>query len=222
MTEPYSDKNSYRYLTDHALRALREDGWEISKAPGHGRSNVWRITRGKESGLVSIRTTKERWIAYQPQDDGKKWKTLDSADYVCISAVSFSGGTKNMNGVDVHLIDAKSVRESFDAAYKARTDDGHTVTNDFGMWVCMDAYEGDNKANRVGSGIATEENRIARYRQYEFDSGMPPPPPPPPPEHATTSQNMSVATILERARADIALATGIPFEAISLELNLKS
>lgn len=223
MSEPNAEQSSYRLLTDHALIALRNEGWEISKAPGHGRSNVWRITRGDEGGLVSIRTTKDRWIAYQPQEGGKKWKTLDTADYVCISAVSYTGGTKNPDGIDVHLIDAQSVRDRFDSAYKARTDEGHTVTNDFGMWVCMD-HESDSTPYGAGSGVATEENRIARFEQFVTSPNTqmtPPPPPRPPSGQSGAPKDMSVKAILERARLDICVATGLPYESISLELNLK-
>lgn len=221
MDSNHSEKNSYRLLTDHALRALRDQGWDVAKAPGHGRSNVWRIQRGNESGLVSIRTTKDRWIAYQPQEGGEKWKTLNVADYVCISALAYDAGRQDPIGIDVYLVDAGDVRKSFASAYEARTGSGHTVTDNFGMWVAIDPFQGDNPAYQAGSGLISEANQIGRYRQFVRDAEssadvMTPPPPP------GFGDRKTVATILQAARAEIALVTGVPYEAISLDLTMST
>lgn len=220
MLAPSEDESTYRFLTDAAVKAMREAGWSVSKAPGQGRSNIWNITKKGRSGSVSIRTTRNRWIAYQPQNNGKKWKTLDDVDFVCISAFSYNDVSDEPVGVSVHLLDASVVQDVFRRNYTARTNEDHNVTNDFGMWICMDECEGTQAAH-VGSGFATAKNLIANYvleQADDIDIS----------EEEITSParrapgSMSVSDILDSARAEISKITGIPVEGITLDLHLKA
>lgn len=220
MLAPSEDESTYRFLTDAAVKAMREAGWSVSKAPGQGRSNIWNITKKGRSGSVSIRTTRNRWIAYQPQNNGKKWKTLDDVDFVCISAFSYNDVSDEPGGVSVHLLDASVVQDVFRSNYTARTNEDHNVTNDFGMWICMDECEGTQAAH-VGSGFATAKNLIANYvleQADDIDIS----------EEKITSTarrapgSMSVSDILDSARAEISKITGIPVEGITLDLHLKA
>lgn len=220
MLAPSEDESTYRFLTDAAVKAMREAGWSVSKAPGQGRSNIWNITKKGKSGSVSIRTTRNRWIAYQPQNNGKKWKTLDDVDFVCISAFSYNNVSDEPVGVSVHLLDASVVQDVFRRNYTARTNEDHNVTNDFGMWICMDECEGTQAAH-VGSGFATAKNLIANYvleQADDIDIS----------EEEITSParrapgSMSVSDILDSARAEISKITGIPVEGITLDLHLKA
>lgn len=220
MLAPSEDESTYRFLTDAAVKAMREAGWSVSKAPGQGRSNTWNITKKGKSGSVSIRTTRNRWIAYQPQNNGKKWKTLDDVDFVCISAFSYNNVSDEPVGVSVHLLDASVVQDVFRRNYTARTNEDHNVTNDFGMWICMDECEGTHAAH-VGSGFATAKNLIANYvleQADDIDIS----------EEEITSParrapgSMSVSDILDSARAEISKITGIPVEGITLDLHLKA
>ena len=45
-------------LVQIGLDALRAQGWAVAKMPGSGKSSLRRITRGDESQVVSIRTTR--------------------------------------------------------------------------------------------------------------------------------------------------------------------
>lgn len=221
MLAPSEDESAYRFLTDAAVKAMRDAGWSVSRSPGQGRSNVWNIKKNGKSGSVSIRTTRNRWIAYQPQNNGKKWKTLDDVDFVCISAFSYDGISEEPVGVNVHLLDASVVQDVFKRNYTARTKEDHNVTNDFGMWICMDECEGTQAAN-VGSGFATRKNLIASYvleQADDLDDDA---------EGEMTSithkapGSMSVSDILDSARAEISKITGIPVEGITLDLHLKA
>jgi len=220
MLAPSEDESTYRFLTDAAVKAMREAGWSVSKAPGQGRSNIWNITKKGRSGSVSIRTTRNRWIAYQPQNNGKKWKTLDDVDFVCISAFSYNDVSDEPVGVSVHLLDASVVQDVFRRNYTARTNEDHNVTNDFGMWICMDECEGTQAAH-VGSGFATAKNLIANYVLEQADDTDIS-------EEEITSParrapgSMSVSDILDSARAEISKITGIPVEGITLDLHLKA
>lgn len=209
--------SSYRFLSDVAMKAMRADGWTITKAPGHGRANVWNISKKGKDGRVSIRTTQNRWIAYQPQDGGKHWKTLDAVDFVCVSAFSYDESSDSPTGVDVHLIEANVIRDVFNQNHSARISEDHTVTDNFGMWVCIDKCEGTQAAH-TGSGFATAKNLIASYQLDGSDDA------PETDGHADRPAPLrpSVSDILENARTEISRITGIPVEGISLDLHMKA
>ena len=60
--------------------------------------------------VASVRTTRNRWFAFPPLDDGKRWKTLDNAKLVLVSAVDDPAEPKN---VDVYLFPAGEERKAF-------------------------------------------------------------------------------------------------------------
>lgn len=223
MTAPKEAESSYRILTDAAIKALRAGGWTISKASGHGRANVWNMEKNGKSGRVSIRTTRDRWIAYQPQNSGAKWKTLDDADHVCIAAFSYENSSTVPTGANIYLVDASVVKDAFDQSYKARISEEHTVTDNFGMWVCIDKCDG-TQAAFVGSGFVTKKHLIADYpldsltvssmnEALTASAKVP---------EAGKPEALSVSNILDNARADISKITGIPLEGISLDLHMKA
>ncbi|MFC3632197.1 hypothetical protein ACFOM8_22620 [Paracoccus angustae] len=222
MINPKETESSYRFLTEAAMKALQEDGWSISKSTGHGRANVWNINKNGKSGRVSIRTTRDRWIAYQPLKKGSSWKTLGEVDFVCVSAFVYNEKSEGPIGVNVHLIDASIVKEAFNQNYSARVSEGHTVTDNFGMWVCIDQCSGTQAAH-VGSGFATEKNLIANYpldsliaASTDQAANLPQV------QQASHSKPVSVSDILDQARIDISKITGIPVEGVSLDLHLKA
>lgn len=216
MTAESSEPSAYRILTDAAVNALRQRGWEVEKEPGMTRQNVWRMTRRGESHLVSVRTTRNRWIAYNTVEKGKKWKTLDDVAYACIAAYTYNDEAEDPDGIEVHLIGADELRAHFDTGYRIRTEGGQKVTENFGMWICMDQYDEDPLAGG-GSGFASDETLIASYPFGEEDQGDDEKAAPP----APAPVRLTVAQIVEAARAEIARTTGIGVESISLELRMK-
>lgn len=216
MSSEPNEPSAYRKLTDAAVNALREKNWEVEKEPGMTRQNVWRMTRNGESHLVSVRTTRNRWIAYNTMEKGKKWKTLDDVAYACIAAYTYNDEDEDPNGIEVHLIDADELRAHFDTGYRIRTKGGQKVTDDFGMWICMDQYDEDPLAGG-GSGFANGKTLIASYpfgeEDEDDDEGAAAP--------ASAPAALTVAQIVETARAEIARTTGVGVESISLELRMK-
>src|SRR5215469_12237341 len=57
---------SWNLLVEAAKRAARENGYALSRLPGRGLSNVWHISKNGDSKVASIRTTRDRWIAFPP------------------------------------------------------------------------------------------------------------------------------------------------------------
>lgn len=213
-----NEPSAFRILTDAAVSALRENGWEVEKVPGMTRQNVWRMTRDGENHLVSVRTTRNRWIAYNVMDKGAKWKTLDDVDYVCVAAYTYNDEDEDPESIEVHLIDAGELLTHFKTAYNIRTKGGQKVTENFGMWICMDKYDEDPLAGG-GSGFTNDKTLISSYSVDEEEEGIEEAPAEPAPSAVPTQ--LTVAQIVEAARAEIARTTGIGVENITLELHLK-
>jgi hypothetical protein len=160
---------SWKLMVNAAKKAAATQGFAMHRVPGRGLSNVWNAEKGGKKQLASIRTTRDRWIAFQPLANGEKWKTLHNADLVIVAAVDDREDPKN---IQVYIFPAGEVRRRFDAAYKARSDEGHKNKDGFGMWVSLDT---DNRgiAASVGSGLADKYKPIATYSIEALAADMP-------------------------------------------------
>jgi len=153
--------------------ALEQDGWTISRVPrgqkGSGKGSVRRITRGKEIKLVSIRTSKDRHIAFPRTEDG--WATLGDVDYVC--AVSVDKHDNPQEGW-AHIIDAKEMLARFNRAYKARIKAGNSISAGQPMWVSLYQEEGTDPVYRVGAGVGRPENCPPKLKAKLWNEGEAP------------------------------------------------
>lgn len=138
---------------------LRHEGWEVTPEPGSGKGSVRRITRGKESKLVSIRTTQDTWIAFPRDPADERWGTLSDVDAVV--AVSVDDPSKPLNA-NVHFLDGDEVRARFDRAYAARLKAGHSIPAGRGVWVGLYQAEAAEPPSHVGCGIGLVHPPIAQ------------------------------------------------------------
>ena len=69
-----------RRLVESARTALTENGYEITNVPKRGRSVIWKIRKNGAEDLVTIRTTQDRYFAFNRIGDS--WQTLDEVDRV--------------------------------------------------------------------------------------------------------------------------------------------
>lgn len=152
------------------VKALEQEGWTISKVPrgkkGSGKGSVRQITRGKEVKLVSIRTTRDRHIAFPRTEDG--WATLGDVDYVC--AVSVDSHDNPQEGW-AHIIDAKEMVTRFNRSYKARIKAGNSIPPQQPMWLSLYREEATNPAYLVGSGVGRPENFPPVFKAYLLNEG---------------------------------------------------
>src|SRR5882672_9831449 len=139
----------WRILVHAAKKAADDAGYKLTRVPGRGLSNVWNVQKDGKTQVASIRTTRDRYIAFPPLDGGKKWKTLDDVDLVIVAATD---SKKDPKQVEVYIFPASEVRKRFDQSYAARTKDGHVVRDNFGMWLSLDPDYRPTPA-RIGSGI---------------------------------------------------------------------
>lgn len=157
--EGLSETVKWHLMVHAAKRGLEVNGYKSDREPGRGLSNVWTITKNGQSEKASIRTTRDRWIAFPPLDGGKKWKTLDEVDAVIVATVDDRDDPKS---VEAYMFPAADVRVRFDAAFAARIAAGQTVRNNFGMWVRLD-HDTRNIPRSVGSGIVDQYKPIAVF-----------------------------------------------------------
>src|SRR5687768_16634384 len=107
--------NDWHFMVDAAKRALEAQGYSLSRQPGRGLSNIWNADRDGTTHSISIRTTRDRSIAFPPLKQGTKWKTLDDVDLVAVSSVDTKENPKN---VEVYIFPAAEVQKRFNAAYQ--------------------------------------------------------------------------------------------------------
>lgn len=216
---------SWRLMVGAAIEGAKKQGYAMKRQPGRGMSNTWETTKDGKSAIASVRTTRDRWFAFPPLEEGTRWKTLDDVDLVIVSAVD---DMENPQAVDVYLFPADEVRRRFDASYAARIDNGHTVRNNFGMWVKLDAADA-NVPTQVGAGLAVDYPAIARFTLDELidaaspsteraieealESGD---------ERAESAAFETVGDVLAWARSEVARLSGMPSGAIKLELKFEA
>jgi hypothetical protein len=204
-------------LVEAAKRALRERGYDVVRMPGRGLSNMFKITKAGKTELAAIRTTQDRYFAFNPTDKGG-WKTLDEVEYVVIAAVDTPGAVQKFI---VHMFPAADVRQRFSDALKARLAAGYEK-KDFAMWIALDADPSGSPVS-VGSGIAEKYAAIGVYSANEATlpaSGMQA-------EGSTAAvapalNPTSIAEVLQKAREQVAVLAGVPVQAVTLELKIGS
>lgn len=218
MTNGFENSSeSWAIFNQAAKRALEEAGFNVERLPGRGRSNLWKIERDGEAVITSVRTSQDRFVAFPPLNDGANWKTLDEAERVVISTVD---DPKTPNNIEVYLFDAAEVRQRFDASYQARRDAGHSIKNDFGMWLAIDVDDRDTPA-AIGSGLVEGHPPIATFSIDELRpaAGVS--------EAVTHSKSESplapvtIADVLARARGDIASIAGVSENAVHLDIKIE-
>lgn len=219
---------SWHLLVGAALKGAKGAGYSMKRQPGRGLSNTYEMAKGGKVQIASVRTTRDRAIAFPPLDGGKKWKTLDAADLVLVAAVD---DRINPQNVDVYLFPADEVRKRFNASYAARIEQGHIVKDNYGMWITLD--EGDDEVpSQVGHSLALDYPRLARYTIDELEAELDPelrkmadeakvveeereaPTPSESPKLDT------VADVLTFAREKIGQLTGMPIDTIKLDLKM--
>lgn len=216
---------SWRLMVSAALEGAKAAGYTMKRQPGRGLSNTYEMTKDGTTQIASVRTTRDRYIAFPPLDGGKRWKTLDTADLVLVSAVT---DPSDPQSVDVYLFPGDEVRKRFNASYAARIANGHTVRDDFGMWVMIDKGE-DGIVSQVGHSLAVDYPAIAHFTLDELEAGVEPETKrmaaevaPEPEEDAIEAGPTlnTVADVLAFAREKIAALTGMPVDAIKLDLKM--
>ena len=221
MTEQFNDMADtvrWQVLVNAATRALREAGFAPERLPGRGRANVWAIEEGGRPKRVSIRTTRDRWFAFPPLDNGTKWKTLDDVDIVVVAAVDDPDGP---NSIEVYRFDAEEVRERFDASYAARIQAGRSEPDNFGMWVGLD-IDGRGLPASVGSGLASEHAPIAIYSLEQLIAGNKEEASDiAEPGEATEPSQDTIAEVMKQARERIATLSGANVEAVKLSCSIE-
>ena len=147
------------HLFQIALDALENEGWTPERIARSGKSSVRRITNGKITKTVSIRTSQDTWIAFprNAKDDG--WATLADVDYVVAATVD---NRDNPHFAQVHLIEGDEMRMRFDRAYAARKKAGYTMPVGRGIWLSLYEKESTQPVTLVGGGAGLDHPPIAK------------------------------------------------------------
>jgi hypothetical protein len=217
-----NETSDWQVMVDAAKRGLEVQGYQLDRVPGRGLSNVWNIRRGGKSQTASIRTTRNRWIAFPPLAGGTKWKTLDDVDLVVVAAVDSQDHPKN---VEVYVFPAMEVRKRFDEAYAARKQVGQVIRDDFGMWVGLDTDERDIPSS-VGSGLADTAKPIATFALNDFTGNekpavRPATAAPLPSSGPLPPETTTIAEVMNWARQRVSEIAGVEADAVKLDLKIE-
>jgi hypothetical protein len=136
-------------LFNLGVQALEEQGWKVERVLGSGKSSMRRISKDRETKLVSIRTTQDTYIAFPRDRHDKSWVTLSEVDQVIAVSVD---DYYNPRFAKVHMIDGDDMRQRFDRAYAARREAGHTIPLGRGVWVPLYIEDSDKAPTHVGGG----------------------------------------------------------------------
>ena len=218
-----ADSLAWSLLVGAATRALEGAGLAPKRVPGRGRANIWEVEENGRHKRVSIRTTKDRWIAFQPLEKGTKWKTLDDVDIVVVAAVDDRDDPRN---VEVYRFDATEVRTRIDASYDARIGAGQTVRDDFGMWLNLDEDDRGLPAS-VGAGLATVYPPITAFPLEELTAEIPAEQAAVPEDRDTagtpaTREPQTIADVMDWARKRIATLSGVRMDAVRLDCRIET
>jgi len=217
-----TDTSEWQFLVDAAKRGLEGEGYSLTRVPGRGLSNVWTIERDGRAQSASIRTTRNRSIAFPPLSGGTKWKTLDDVDLVVVASVD---SQDNPGNVEIYIFPATEVRARFNAAYSARKKAGQTIRDDFGMWVGLDVDDRGIPSS-VGSGLAGTFRPVATY-SFEMLKGdkviaAANSTPVLPSSAASQPPSLtSIADVLAWTRQRLADIAGVRAEAVKLDLKIE-
>jgi hypothetical protein len=222
--ENLSETVRWRLMVNAAKKAIDADGYSMERVPGRGLSNIWAITKNGEAKIASIRTTRDRWIAFPPLEGGAKWKTLDDVDIVTVATVD---SKENPENIEVYIFPADDVRMRFNAAYAARKENQQSVRDDFGMWVGLD-LDKRGIASSVGSGIIDEYECVATYRiqdlldEYQNQNEIVDVAVSKEVADAHSSYEPStIAEVISFARDHISRLAGVPRDAVNLDLKIR-
>lgn len=153
-------------LFEIGVEALESEGWTVERAPGVRAFSVRRITKGKESKLVSIRTTQDTWIAFPRLDDDKSWKTLSQVDAVVAVSVD---NRERPEFAKVHMIDGDEMRGRFDRTYAARKNAGHSIPVGRGVWLSLYDKENTSVPRLVGAGAGRKHPPVAEVPLHKAE-----------------------------------------------------
>ncbi len=147
-----------KQLLNIAVQSLENIGWKVERVRRGGKPSIRRITKDGQSKIISIRTSRNTQIAFQPINLGTGWKTLDEVDAVV--AVSVDDKT-NPKFAKVHFIDGNEMRDRFNRAYAAKKKAGHAIPDDQGIWLSLYHPETNNPITCVGAGAGLKFPPIA-------------------------------------------------------------
>jgi predicted RNA binding protein YcfA (HicA-like mRNA interferase family) len=146
-----------RFLFQTGIQTLEKQGWTVERIQGTHKSSVRRISKGRQTFKVSIRTSQDTWFAFPRTKQDDSWRTLSEVDIVLV--VSVDNG-ENPRFAKVHWLDARDVEQRFDRALGARIAAGRKISPGRGMWVSLYREEAADPAVLIGAGAGRDEATV--------------------------------------------------------------
>ena len=203
-----------RFLFGLAEKALTNEGWLLEKSDGKKR--IYKISREGEAHSICIRTSQDAWFAFVPKGtqadldriEKPEWGTLEDVDFVVLASVD---NKENPRYGKVHLMDARTVTQTFDQAFESRRLRNVKVHEKRGFWISV--YKEEQGLGhrypvlleeRIPASVYEEPEEIKRSdfikNEAQIDYGNP-------------------KTAIEEAKRIVAEALGIETSAIRINID---
>jgi hypothetical protein len=193
-----------RRLKEIALQALHDQGWSVERWPGSRKSSERRITKRGQSLRATIRTARDRWLAFPLTDtNGTRFGPLAAADRVIVPTLD----PEDDGYALVFDFPADDIRQRFKKAYEARKRAGHAVPNDGrGIWISLFKRDG-HPVYSIGGGAALDQKWFARVPLDRKDTSK------------QTAAPTSLAEAIAAAKSQIAAAAGVRPEQVRISIE---
>jgi len=211
-SEDYRKKPMRTLLFRIAVMALEELGWKVEPLRRSGKSSVRQITKGKTVKTVSIRTSRDTWIAFPRNEKDNGWKTLADVDYVVASTVD---SFKNPRFAHVHMIEGDEMRARFDRAYAARKKADYSMELGRGIWISLYDEESNNPVTLVGAGAGLAHDAIKKVPLTGNDANTSAVPE----KRANQDTETTEALSIPEAKRRLALSLGVPESNITITIS---
>lgn len=202
-------------------QGLLRDGWALEpmKTGQRGKRQVYIAKKGDKRVVVAIRTSQDGWMGYPKKGQPGFGKSLDGIDAV-ITVVPDQVG-EDAEFLEVFWVEPKDLESRFLANYNAHEAAGK-VPNHPAMWLSLRSLSRKGPSG-VGAGILQGKEPIGRFsiedpeirRNIDLDVD--------PDERAEMAGAADLPTTvpeaIHQAKVHIARITGIPIEAISLDMK---
>ena len=206
-----------RKMYDVARLFWEREGYTVVDVPKQGRPRgaFVRLTRGTENLGCVVRTSSDRWIAGERDDNGS-WTSYSESDITMVVAYDRKRSKTTYpvpETLDIYICRTPDIISRFETAEKARQG---TRSAERETWIALDRND-SGTAWSAGSGVA---DVAYLHSVFTLNTGRLTKRRPQPEQPKSVEGESPIRLISERARADAAQALGLPLTAVRVEIHI--
>lgn len=201
-------------------------GCKLIKEPGRGRGETYRTSEGK---AISLRSSRDGDLLYQPINGGTSFKTLNDVELVFLGTYD---DLENPTAIEIYCFDSRTLIDRYNQAYTYRRTRAVTPADNVGMGIKLRKTESEAPSlshsgvlelgTRIVSvsikQVAALQSRTEKAKLQQKTNALATPSPSHP--DIAPVEDDTVASALADCRARIAKLARLPLESVTLTLNI--